>query len=64
MISAEARVPSVKIAVPWAWILPSGHFKLRTPFLLIVRLKSVTEPLPPAIVGIVVIGVVVWLVSR
>ena len=45
------------MAVALAWSLPSGHFAVRTPFLLIFRLNVLTEPLPPAIFGIVAIDV-------
>ena len=53
MIPADALVPSEKTAVAFACSLPSGHLAVRTPFLLIVRLNVYTEPLPPAIFGIV-----------
>src|SRR5690348_16860775 len=48
-----ALVPSAKTPVALAWSLPSGHFAIRTPFLLIVRLNVFTEPAPLAIFGIV-----------
>jgi hypothetical protein len=53
MIPPVALVPSEKTAVAFAWSLPSGHFAVRTPFLWIFRLNVLTEPLPPAIFGIV-----------
>ena len=53
-ISALATVPSLNIAVAVGLQLAVGAFGGEDAlFLLIVRLKSVTEPLPPAIFGIV-----------